>query len=299
MYFCAKAVYDRTHNPQWNNYELLDSGSGEKLERFGEYILIRPEPEAKWEKSLAETRWQELAHVRFIETSLRSGEWQKLKEMPDKWQIAYQHNDLDLHFKLALTTFKHVGIFPEQSVNWDYIYDSLKAMPLDKPKFLNLFAYTGGASLAAKSAGADVYHVDSVKQVIGWAKENMQLSGLNDVRWVLEDAMKFVKRSVKRGTKFNGIILDPPAFGHGPKGERWKLDKNLPEILEETVKLMDPDHHLFILNVYSLGMPVKTIEDLLHEQLKKHHEVEIGNICLAPGSGKKLPLGIFTRFRKI
>ena len=223
----------------FSDYELIDCGDFEKLERFGKYITIRPEPQAVWDKILPQKEWEKKAHVKFVPRSSSSGDWKKLKEMPDRWNVQYQN----LKFRLALTSFKHVGIFPEQAANWDYIAESIHEISSGKnftppsrvggPRVLNLFAYTGGASLAAKAAGADITHLDSIKQVVSWARENMELSGLTDIRWVVEDALTFVKREVKRGKKYNGIILDPPAYGHGTDGQKWKLE----EMINETMKM--------------------------------------------------------------
>ncbi|HPW86030.1 MAG TPA: class I SAM-dependent methyltransferase, partial [Chitinophagales bacterium] len=195
----------------WKDYELIDSGNFEKLERFGLYITIRPEPQAVWERRLSEDEWKKLAHVKFVGLSSSTGKWEFYKKMPENWALSYQHGQLDITFNLALTKFKHVGIFPEQSVNWDFIFERTQAIRAKgiAPKVLNLFAYTGGASLAACAAGAETYHVDSIKQVVSWANRNMESSGLKDIRWVVEDAVKFVKRERKRGKIYQGIILDP------------------------------------------------------------------------------------------
>ena len=213
----------------FHDYELIDCGDFEKLERFGKYITIRPEPQALWDKKLSEREWEKAAYVKFISKNSSSGTWKKLKEMPDRWNIEYavgsKPSSVNLKFRLALTAFKHVGIFPEQAVNWDYIFESVNTMKAETPRVLNLFAYTGAASLAAKAAGADVTHLDSVKQVVTWSRENMELSNLSDIRWVVEDAMTFVKREVKRGKKYNGIILDPPAYGHGTDGEKMETGR--------------------------------------------------------------------------
>jgi 23S rRNA (cytosine1962-C5)-methyltransferase len=199
---------------RWSDYELLDCGNFQKLERFGKVITIRPEPQALWHPVFPEKEWEKQAHVRFIQKGSSSGTWKSLRsEVSSSWKIHYRfENGPALTFRLALTGFKHVGVFPEQAVNWDYIYNSLTQ--LSGAKFLNLFAYTGGASIAARAAGADVTHVDSIRQVVSWARENMEFSGLKDIRWVVEDALKFVKREAKRGHYYHGIILDPPAYGH-------------------------------------------------------------------------------------
>ena len=284
----------------FSDYELIDCGDFEKLERFGKYITIRPEPQAVWEKKLSNKDWEQKAHVKFISKSSSSGTWQKLKDIPDRWNIKYKISGLEntgeVALRLALTSFKHVGVFPEQAVNWDFIYNSTKKLKTKNPKFLNLFAYTGGASLAAKSAGADVTHVDSIKQVVSWANENMELSGLSNIRWVVEDAMKFVKREVKRGNKYNGIILDPPAFGHGPNGEKWKLEDNILEMISEVLKLLDEKEHFLILNTYSLGFSSIIIENLLGDFAKQNKSnLNIGELYLQATSGHKLPLGVFGR----
>jgi len=281
----------------WKDYELIDSGNFEKLERFGQYITIRPEPQAVWDKKLSTKEWEQKAHVRFIPKSSSAGEWKKLKQMPDQWQIKYEigNTKSEIKFRLGLTSFKHVGIFPEQAVNWDYIFQSIKSLQTNQPKFLNLFAYTGGASLAAKAAGADVTHVDSIKQVVTWSRENMELSNLNNIRWVVEDALKFVKREVKRGNKYNGIILDPPAYGHGPNGEKWKLEDNINEMIKNVLELLDEKEHFLILNAYSLGFSSLIIENLLKGKAKD--KLETGELYLNSKFGNNLPLGVFGRFR--
>jgi 23S rRNA (cytosine1962-C5)-methyltransferase len=279
----------------FNDYELIDVGNFEKLERFGQYITIRPEPQAVWQPKLSYREWEQKAHVKFVAKSSSSGNWTKLKNTPDRWNIEYGK----LKFRLALTSFKHVGIFPEQAVNWDYITESIGALNVSEPKFLNLFAYTGAASIAAKAAGADVTHVDSIKQVVTWANENMQHSNLDNIRWVVEDAMKFVKREVKRGKKYHGIILDPPAYGHGPNGESWKLEEMIDEMLKNVLQLLDEEKHFLILNTYSLGFSSMIIENLIYNNLSYKPALETGELYLQATTGNKLPLGVFGRFRKI
>lgn len=287
------------------DYELIDCGNFEKLERFGNYILIRPEPQAVWDKKLSNAEWEKRAHVKFIQKGSHTGEWQKRKQMPDKWQINYEiknthsqtpnPNHQILRFKLSLTSFKHIGIFPEQAVNWDYIYESISMLKAEQPRFLNLFAYTGGASLAAKSAGANVIHLDSVKQTVTWARENMELSKLKNIRWVVEDALKFVRREVKRGNTYHGIILDPPAYGMGTGGKKWKLEENICEMMKYVFELLDEKNHFLILNVYSLGFSSLVIENLLSDFAKD--KLETGELYLFSKTNLKLPLGIFGRFR--
>ncbi|MBA3971650.1 MAG: class I SAM-dependent methyltransferase [Bacteroidetes bacterium] len=292
----------------FTDYELIDVGNFEKLERFGQYITIRPEPQAVWDKTLSNAEWEKRAHIKFMPRSSSSGEWKKFKQMPDQWHIKYDINNSDsaIKFRLGLTSFKHVGIFPEQASNWDFIYETITKMktssPLGggregvpQPKVLNLFAYTGGASLAAKAAGADITHVDSIKQVVTWSKENMELSNLNNIRWVVEDALKFVKREEKRGNKYNGIILDPPAFGHGPNGEKWKLEDNINEMMQAVLNLLDDREHFLILNAYSLGFSALIIENMLKGKAGK--DLNVGELYLQATEGNKLPLGVFGRWR--
>jgi len=282
------------------DYELIDSGGFLKLERFGQYVTIRPEPQAVWDSTLSMPEWEKMAHVRFEPKSSSSGNWVKLKKnMPDQWQIKYAIQSIEskeIAFRLGLTSFKHVGIFPEQAVNWEFIADSVARMPKQPARFLNLFAYTGGASLAARAAGAETLHLDSIKQVVNWANENQQLSGLKDIRWVVEDALKFARREVKRGNKYNGIILDPPAFGHGPNGEKWKLEDQINEMVKLVLELLDDQYHFLILNAYSLGFSSLILENLLQSGDKKR-KVEIGELYLEDRFSKRLPLGAFGRLR--
>jgi 23S rRNA (cytosine1962-C5)-methyltransferase len=283
------------HPENWTNYKLLDSGGGEKLEQFGQYVTIRPEPQALWDKKWDEKDWLQKAHVIFEQKGSHSGKWKKLKPMPDKWQISYQTNSINIAFYLSLTSFKHVGIFPEQAANWDYITEKITAYRgKEQCRILNLFAYTGGASLAARAAGADVTHVDSIKQVISWSNENMVSSGLKDIRWVVEDAFKFVKREVKRGKKYNGIILDPPAYGIGANGERWKLDEQINDMLKE-VELLLADDHFMVLNMYSLGMSALITENLTKQIFSRSTQQSHAEIYLSSVSGQRLPLGIVAR----
>jgi len=282
----------------WQDYELIDCGNFEKLERFGDLILIRPEPQAVWSKALDESEWSKKHHIRFKGRSATTGDWlKKNPKIADRWHITYKNADVAIKFRLGLTSFKHVGIFPEQAVNWDYISTTIKSFKTPQPKVLNLFAYTGGASLIAKAAGADTTHVDSIKQVVTWANENQELSQLSDIRWVVEDALKFVKRELKRGNKYNGIILDPPAYGHGPKGEKWKLEDHINEMMRDVVQLLDPKEHFLILNTYSLGFSSVIVENLIRSAFPQVKNLETGELYLQATAGSKLPLGVFGKFR--
>lgn len=280
----------------FDDYELIDCGNFLKLERFGRFILIRPEPQAVWSSSLPASDWERKAHARFLPKSSSSGIWQKLKSMPDRWNISYQNNQgLKLTCRLALTSFKHTGLFPEQAVNWDYIFNSvtyLKNKLGAQPRVLNLFAYTGASSLAARAAGAEVTHLDSVKQVVSWANDNMLLSNLSNIRWIIDDALKFVKREQKRSRKYHGIILDPPAYGHGTDGRKWKLEDMIHEMTATVFSLLEPDHFI-LMNTYSLGFSSLIIQNLFASQTQ--HPFETGEIFLKSKTGFCLPLGVFGR----
>lgn len=287
--------YNNITPQNWIDYELIDSGNFEKLERFGKFMLSRPEPQAMWNKSLSEQEWFNLCNAKFIldvkNSNGEKGYWEKKKNMPDEWTINY--NKLNLNFNLSFNTFKHVGIFPEQAVNWDYINKTI--CKTDDYTVLNLFAYTGGASLAACKSGAKVTHVDAVKQVINKANQNMKSSNLQGISWVCDDVLKFVNREVKRGKKYNGIILDPPAFGRGPDGEKWILAKNINELIGICSKLLKNENSFFILNLYSLGFsPVITYN--IVNQYFTNIKPECGEIFLQDKFEKKLPLGTYLRF---
>lgn len=287
----------------WDDYELIDTGNGEKLERFGNFVLRRPEPQAVWEKFLSEKEWGTMANAYFkreknAQSESEKGEWVLKPGMPGQWFVNYDFNQLHIRMRLGLTAFKHIGIFPEQAENWNYIYQCLQSNPVNTPRVLNLFAYTGGASLAAKAGGADVTHVDSVKQVISWSAENQQASNLDGIRWVVEDAMKYVRREVKRGKTYHGIILDPPAYGRGPEGEKWVLEDNINELIKACSQLLERENSFLVLNLYSMGFSALIAENLVktHFPLVKTHE--IGELYLPDRSTKRLPLGVFLRFRQ-
>lgn len=286
----------------WPDYELIDSGGYEKLERFGQYVLRRPEPQAVWEKSLPETDWERKADAWFKKEKGKSapegnekGEWALAPRMPQQWTIQYTYKEMTLRFRLGLTAFKHIGIFPEQARNWDYIYDSVRQIKAQPVRTLNLFAYTGGASLAAKAAGADVTHVDSVRPVLSWARENMEASRLDNIRWVWEDALKFVKREVKRGNRYQGILLDPPAYGRGPAGERWILEDGIAELMDGCRKIADDAGCFCVLNLYSMGFSSLIAENLMRNCFPRAGNPGYGELFLADRFGKRLPLSVFSR----
>lgn len=283
----------------WKSYELIDCGDSEKLERFGSAVLIRPEPSATWAKKLPETEWQDLHDIKYLAHSPSKGEWiKKSKNTPDEWLIDFKSGGHTIKMKLALTAFKHIGIFPEQAANWEYIAAAVKSFKTTSPKVLNLFAYTGGASLMAQASGAETTHVDSIKQVVTWANKNQELSGLKDIRWIVEDALKFVKREIKRGNTYHGIILDPPAYGHGPKGEKWKLETQIEELIKDVVKLLDKKEHFLILNTYTAGFFPDNIDFLFRKAYPEIENLQVGQLYLQASTGTKLPLSAFGRFNK-
>ncbi len=289
----------------WKEYELIDSGEYEKLERFGQYVVRRPEPQAVWRKSLDEAAWKSRTKAFFKKEKGKStsdgndrGEWICQKDMPDRWFINYQYKEMKLSFRLGLTSFKHVGVFPEQADNWNYIYDTLHGFKTDDSPVLNLFAYTGGASLAARSAGAEVTHVDSVKQVISWSRENMEASELNNIRWVVEDVMKYCRREAKRGKKYAGIILDPPAYGRGPDGEKWILEENIAELMSLCSELLREKDSFLILNLYSMGFSSVIAENLIKDYFPTVKKIEFGELVIPEQSGKRLPLSVYARFKR-
>ena len=299
----------------WKDYELVDSGSFEKLERFGSYYLARPEPKALWDKTLPESEWQRLTHTRFTPGAgfgkagkEDSGTWNRLRKMDDQWYISYKglQGGPDFRLRLGLTSFKHVGVFPEQAPNWEFIYRNSRELVLKArnegvpvPKVLNLFAYTGAASLAARAAGADVTHLDSVRQVVTWARGNMENSAMDNIRWVVEDALKFARREARRGNLYQGIILDPPAYGHGPDGEKWKLDECLFDMLRQVSSILAPKDSFLVLNLYSNGYSAVLGETLVRQAFGgTGMQTESGELVLEDRFGKKLPLSVVVRMRR-
>lgn len=251
----------------WKDYELIDTGSGERLERWGDIILIRPDPQIIWQSDKKDPRWK-TAHARYKRSNTGGGQWQVYKKVPDVWKITYG----DLTFRLKTMGFKHTGIFPEQAVNWDFSMQRIEEAIKEgrEPKILNLFGYTGAATLACMKAGAHVTHVDASKGMVQWAKENAVASGIDDkpVRWLVDDCMKFVQREVRRGNKYDGIIMDPPSYGRGPGGEVWKLEESLYGLVDMCLPILSEDPLFFILNSYTAGLSPAVMEYLLSTILK-------------------------------
>ena len=249
----------------WKDYELLDTSAGERLERWGEVILIRPDPQIIWNTPKQLALWKQ-AHARYRRSSTGGGAWQIHKKVPPVWKISYG----DLRFQLKTMGFKHTGVFPEQAVNWDFTGNLIRnaSKPL---KVLNLFAYTGGATLACAQAGASVCHVDASKGMVAWARENAAASGLSDrpIRWLVDDCIKFVQREQRRGNRYDGIIMDPPSYGRGPGGEVWKLEEQLFSLVELCRSILSPDAKFFLLNSYTTGLSPSVMEYLLGVLLQK------------------------------
>ena len=281
------------------DYELVDSGDGEKLERYGEVLLSRPDPQALWPK-LAPGKWQ-MARAKFSRNE-KNAKWVKKAGVPDEWQIELG----GLKFFIKPTAFKHTGVFPEQVPNWDWMRDLIRNSK-SEISVINLFGYTGGATLAAAQAGAKVCHVDGSKVALMWAKKNEEISGLADkpIRWILDDARVFLKREGKRGHKYDGIIMDPPAYGHGPDGEMWKIEEHLLDIFSLSKQVLSNDPLFFLVNGYASGYSAIAYENNLTEAMKKFSgKTEIGELTIkenppAGGLGRLLPSGIFARWQRI
>lgn len=282
------------------DYELLDLGNQRKLERFGNILVNRPEIQAKTNPNLSKKKW-ESAHFYFYEEEGKKGHWKSRFPSENQWNIPYATESFELEFKLELTGFKHLGIFPEQAANWHYIIKHIKRQTKllrEPPKFLNLFAYTGAASIVASKAGAEVTNVDSIKQVLSWGKENADLNAIDNIRWIHEDASKFVDKALRRGDKYHGIILDPPTYGVGAKNEKWKLEKDLKPLLERLMGLLEPKFHFFILNTYSNKLGMQELKSLLKSVKRFPKDFESSTLGLNSTSKQQLPLGNLIRFYK-
>ncbi len=294
----------------WKDYELIDSGDGQRLERFGLYTLVRPDPQCIWQPTLSKVKWDK-ADAIFQRTSSdeqsssaneqsfpstnveRKGIWKKQSKIPEKWLCKWNN----LSFWVKLSPFKHTGVFPEQSIHWGFISRAIANE--SQANILNLFGYTGIASLAAASAGAKVTHIDASYPTIGWARENQLASGLPDkpIRWILDDAMKFCQREVKRGVKYDGIIMDPPVYGHGPKGETWDFDKSFPQLMELCKNILSDKPLFLIVNAYAISASSIMLENVLNDYLKPlGGQISAGELALKENSGRLLSTGIFARW---
>lgn len=278
----------------WKDYEVIDTSCGEKLERWGRYILLRPDPQVIWKTEKTVPEWNHL-NGHYHRSSKGGGEWEFFK-LPEEWTISYR----ELNFRLKPFSFKHTGLFPEQAVNWDWCSERIREA--GRPvKVLNLFAYTGGATLAAASAGASVTHVDASKGMVTWAKENAAASHLEDapVRWLVDDCVKFVEREIRRGNKYDGIIMDPPSYGRGPKGEIWKIEESIYPFVELAAQLLSDDALFFLINSYTTGLQPAVLNYILSTVIQKKHggEVQSSEIGLPVSSnGLVLPCGATGRW---
>lgn len=281
---------------QWEDYEVIDTSGGEKLERWGDYILLRPDPQVIWEMPREDKAWGKL-NAHYHRSSKGGGDWEFF-DLPKKWQIRYKN----LTFQLQPFQFKHTGLFPEQAVNWDWFGERTRqaGRPL---KVLNLFAYTGGATLAAAEAGASVTHVDASKGMVTWAKENAAVSGLGDapIRWLVDDCVKFVEREIRRGNHYDGIIMDPPSYGRGPKGEIWKLEEKVFPFIQLCTQILSRDAEFFLINSYTTGLQPAVLSYMLSTALIPEFggSVEAEEIGLPVSSnGLVLPCGASGRWTK-
>ncbi len=281
---------------KWNDYEILDMANGEKLERWGNIILIRPDPQIIWKDKSKPALWKK-ANAHYHRSKSGGGEWEYIKNVPKVWQIKYRN----LTFNLKPMGFKHTGLFPEQAVNWDFMMNKIKnaGRPI---KVLNLFAYTGGATVACAAAGASVCHVDSSKGMTAWAKENVASSGLADrpVRFIIDDVIKFVQREIRRGNKYDAIVMDPPSYGRGANGEVWNIEESLYTLVELCKEVLSDKPLFFLINSYTTGLSPTILANILKMTIKKKGKVICGEVGLPmKDSDYILPCGIFGRWESI
>lgn len=276
----------------WKDYEILDMADGRKLERWGKYILDRPDPQIVWKEKSFDNKWNKV-DAKYIRSNKGGGHWENISDVPQSWMVKYKN----LTFNIKQMGFKHTGLFPEQAVNWDYMIDKIKKSNR-KVKVLNLFAYTGGATLACAYAGADVVHVDSSKGMVAWAKENIISSNLQDkyVRFIVDDCIKFVKREIRRGNKYDAIVMDPPSYGRGANGEVWNIEESLFPLIKLCEEILSDNPLFFLINSYTTGMSSKVLENILNITINKKCKgnVSSGEVGLPmTDSNLVLPCGIY------
>ena len=279
----------------WKDYEILDMANGEKLEKWKDVILVRPDPQIIWKSKSFPERWKN-ANARYIRSSTGGGNWDFNKKVPANWQVKYK----ELIFNIKPMGFKHTGLFPEQAVNWDWMINKIQHANRDI-KVLNLFAYTGGATVACSYAGASVCHVDSSKGMVTWAKENITSSGLqnNPVRYIIDDVVKFVSREIRRGNKYDAIIMDPPSYGRGTNGEVWKFEENISDLVELCTKVLSDRPLFFLINSYTTGISSTVLENILRLNIKAKGKLSSGELGLPmKDSNFVLPCGIFSRWEE-
>lgn len=279
---------------EWKDYEIIDMASGEKLERWGNIKLIRPDPQIIWKNKSIPSEWKS-ANARYNRSNTGGGAWEYSKRLPESWQVKYKN----LTFNIKPMGFKHTGLFPEQAVNWDWMINKIKQSKRDI-KVLNLFAYTGGATVACLSAGASVCHVDSSKGMTTWAKENVESSGLREkpVRFIIDDVVKFVQREIRRGNKYDAIIMDPPSYGRGKNGEVWQFENNIADLVELCTQVLSDDPLFFLINSYTTGISSKVLANLLELNMKRYNgKITSGEVGLPMKNSKLvLPCGIYGRW---
>ncbi len=283
---------------EWKDYEILDMANGEKLERWGNVTLVRPDPQIIWKQKSFPNNWKQINAV-YNRSKTGGGSWNYKKQMPKAWQIKYKN----LTFNIKPMGFKHTGLFPEQAVNWDWMINKIENEKKHKKeiKVLNLFAYTGGATVACLSAGASVCHVDSSKGMVSWAKENVISSKLANrkVRYIIDDVLKFVQREIRRGNKYDAIIMDPPSYGRGAKGEVWQFENNIYDLVELCTQVLSDDPLFFLINSYTTGISAKVLENMLRLEIKKKGTLSSGEIGLPMKNSEiVLPCGIYARWEK-
>jgi 23S rRNA (cytosine1962-C5)-methyltransferase len=280
----------------FDDYRLLDSGAGRKLERFGRIVVDRPEPQAMWQRRLPAEPWAKADAVFSGEEDEESGKWRSRGQVPESWPIRLQ----EVTVLGRLSAFRHLGLFPEQLPHWEWMLDGMHRMRGERPRVLNLFAYTGAASMLAARAGAEVTHVDASKKAIGWAKENQRVSGLEEatVRWILEDARKFVRREVRRGRAYNVILVDPPKFGRGPNGEVWELFEHLPGLMRDCAVLLEKSNAMLVLTAYAIRASALAIDQVTREALAGRGGTFVsGELAIREEGGRRaVPTSLFTRW---
>ena len=284
----------------WRDYTCLDAGSGEKLEQWNGIVLRRPDPQAIWPRDEKNRQWSKADAV-YHRSSIGGGEWEYRKSLPESWTVSYRN----LTFKVSPTGFKHTGLFPEQAVNWDWMSGLISAHADENLRILNLFAYTGGATIACSAAGAaEVVHVDASKGMVAWAKENRDLSHLEDhtIRFIVDDCLKFVEREKRRGRTYHGILMDPPSYGRGPNGELWKFEKELPKLIQACLDIFDKDGLFFLINSYTTGFSSIVLEDVMTTMFEDRSDkgrVSAGEVALPiEHKNLRLPCGIYGRWER-
>ena len=289
-----KPVINLLTSPAWEDYRLLDSGCGKKLEQFGPYRLIRPEAEAVWSTRMSTDEWEKAAAEFIPSAEENGGHWKMLKKLPESWKIRYR----DLTLKAMLSNSKQLGVFPEQACHWDWVRERIQNAK-QPVKVLNLFGYTGAISMACAAVGAKVTHLDASKKAVAWAKENQELSKvpLDRIRWILDDALKFVQREARRGSLYEGVILDPPKFGRGPKGEVWEFYKGFPALLEGCANLLSDRADFMLVTAYAVKASSVTLYNALSEVNHKHGgNVSVGEVCNRDNAGRLLSMAVYGRW---